>query len=560
MSERKTAEGEKAKVTKKRDQPGDTVAAMRTKAAAAGLPIGDARAVPVINLGKPIDDLARELGQVCCRQPLFILGGRLVTICETTGEAKEMKPNRFCTWAAEFVTLGVKGRGGDEGFVKGSMKIDQARLILESDGFINQIRVCSGIKLVKEPIWDRDQKEPVLLEVGYDERTGIFQVDTVPYDQDLDAVAAVHFFLAELKAYPWKKGGEVTGFGNDQMGKQIGAMIGVYVRRLINGNRPMVAHIADDPASGKTMLAKMCLIPCFGKGGTSTWSKTPDTNVKLLEALADAGASYLLFDNVKGANLSLDGLENWVTSQDAQQRPLGTGGVAEPVNIMQVFLTANGATFNRDLQRRLFDIQLRREEFTEEEYEKEIDESYLKRADIRGLYLAAYWALVRNWRDLGCPREKKTRPSFREWFAIVGGIIHNAGLRWPVDKPDASTTAPFRQALESVLVKCAEARGPGDHRITAGDLIEAALGLQVEGDLVYEVPDEEFDESKERLRKGNLARKLGIRLGKEIFIDQDTAKIYRRDGWCLRLSKLPRHNTNNGCYLLKASEDDKKPV
>jgi hypothetical protein len=558
MNEKKTGI-EKVKAEKKRGRAGDSVAAMRTAAAAVGVSIGDARESPMINLGKPIDDLARDLGQVCRKQSLFMFAGRLVTICERTGEARDMKPNRFCTWAAEFVTLGVKGRGGDDAFVKGSMKVDQARLILEADGFIDQIRPCSGIELVKFPVWNEERTEPVLLENGYDERTGIFQLDTLPYDQNLDVLTAVQFLLGEKKDYPWKKGGEVNGFGNDQIGKQIGVEIGVYARHLIDGNRPIVAHIADQQGTGKTMLAKTCLIPSFGKGATSTWSKDPGINVKLLEALAGAGKSYILFDNVKGSNLSLDGLENWVTSEDAQNRPLGTGGVAEPVNTMQVFLTANGASFNQDLQRRLFDIHLRKEEFTDEEHEKEIDESYLKRPDVRSLYLAAYWALVRNWRDLGCPREKKTRPSFRGWFGIVGGIIHNAGLRWPIDNPDASTTAPFRLALESVLAKCAVARGPGSHRITAGDLIAAALDLQVERDLVYEVPDEELDESKEKQRVSNLARKLGTRLGKDIFAVGDSAKVYRRDGWRLRLSRPPRGNSNNGHYLLQASEDEKKP-
>ena len=132
------------------------------------------RIAPSVNVGTPPRSLANELGRIAAPRNLFLRGKDLLTV-EPDGELVLMKPARFVTWIAEFVTL---YEGGQKLQRECGLSRELAGLVLESDIFKGCLRKLDAVHLVRLPEWRADGTCE-LLPGGYDAAVRICTVVTL---------------------------------------------------------------------------------------------------------------------------------------------------------------------------------------------------------------------------------------------------------------------------------------------------------------------------------------------------------------------------------------------
>ncbi len=77
---------------------------------------------------------------------------------------------------------------------------------------------------------------------------------------------------------------------------------------------------ANTPRSGKTLLAKLAIIPVHGSVAIQSWASKDDELKKILDAEVLRAASYIFFDNVRG-HIASQAIEAFITS------PMWTGRI-----------------------------------------------------------------------------------------------------------------------------------------------------------------------------------------------------------------------------------------
>ena len=398
-------------------------------AASLGVEIETDRIAPQVDITKPISHVARTLGQVLRPVPIFIQGEFIVTVDESTGDTKPMRADRFCSWVEEFVAI-VKPK--EDGTRATSMNADMAAKVLVSDQFRAGLRDLSAVHSVRLPVWNEHNKSVRLLDAGYDERTQVFTVDSLPYPLDMKPEAAVAFFLDIFKGYPWSDEGRLQS--RRSLAVHLAAMMGNFVRLLFSEGtqKPVIVYNGNQPGTGKSTLARMSLSPVYGVPEDKALPKSEDELRKELDAFAMARRTYMFLDDV-GGHLRSHLLNRFITSPMHTGRKMGTGELFTAPNVTQVFITGNGLTLSPDLARRCLIVDLFcAVEARCRKFERIITDAWLSREDTRAQFLAAMWSLVRYWQQCGCNRHDHLLESFEEWSAIVGGIVVEAGFCDPI--------------------------------------------------------------------------------------------------------------------------------
>lgn len=211
----------------------------------------------------------------------------------------------------------------------------------------------------------------------------------------------------------------------------IGAYLSVLVRLLINGPPPLFLIVADQPGTGKTLLAQTIGwiflgrdISCMSEGDNyAEWGKI------LLSALMSS-PSILLIDNIT-KKLDSPDLAMALTSLVFEGRVLGRSEMVK-VPISAVFIaTANNPRLSSEMARRVIKISLNSGQDRPQDRDPESfvhpnlrEWVYEERMNL----LKAFLTLIQNWISEGCPRSKKSLGSFEEWSQIIGGILQVNGV------------------------------------------------------------------------------------------------------------------------------------
>ncbi len=132
-----------------------------------------------------------------------------MTVDPLTGNSRPMTPARFCSWveAVAWPFRMVESRTDGqyhERYKRLSREI--AQLVMESDEFRGAVRELRGIHEVRLPVWRGHGKDRriELLPEGYDEQSGIFTADAIPFEHEFYSKAQAFTWLAELlHDYPW---------------------------------------------------------------------------------------------------------------------------------------------------------------------------------------------------------------------------------------------------------------------------------------------------------------------------------------------------------------------
>jgi hypothetical protein len=306
---------------------------------------------------------------------------------------------------------------------------------LVSPDFLKRLPPLSALNLIRLPI-RREDGNIELLPPGYDPVSGIFTTSNgFQYDGDLDFESAKKFLETELL-------GEVC-FQKDDKDRSLAVvlaeMLTLFCTHLLPAGalRPGFLFSGNAEGSGKTTLAFLAIIPRLGYAAAACAPKDEDEMRKEILAVALAGKPVFFLDNVKH-HLSSSSLERLMTAPTVEGRILGESREVTIPHNLTVIITGNEATVSADLRRRLLMVELFMPEAKQHVFLNSL--TYEEIVGLAPEILAALWALVRHWRDEGCPPPSRSLNGFGEWAATVAAIVECAGFASPCAKP---TTLKF---------------------------------------------------------------------------------------------------------------------
>ena len=380
-----------------------------------------------------MSEFASDMGRALVEAEIYNRNGVPFTLNHLTQTLKLMSPDSFRTWSEKYAVCfaWVESEDSPTMRVRKSMSVTDATTTLSSEYFLNHLRPIRKLNPVRLPVL-RKSGAIELLPIGYDAESQTFTFETpgLDYPKEMslaEAKAILGDLLAEF-CFP--------DDGGRSMAVVVSGMLTLCAYGLLpNGTLvPCFIILANAEGAGKTLVAKVIVVPILGKFEAGV---KPGNDEELRKALLGAvmqGRNCIILDNIK-EHLDSASLEAFLTSTVWSDRILGSNKSFSGEKSTVVFATGNACTVSPDMRRRsLFVTLFMREERAEaRQFNRSLDVPYLleKRGDI----LSAVWTLIKAWDADGRPRGSKTHSSFPEWTKTIAAIVEHAGYRSPVETP-----------------------------------------------------------------------------------------------------------------------------
>jgi hypothetical protein len=440
-------------------------AAMRQQAERAGveMPAVDERGqmklpAPAVSLfGRP-SVMTRRIAEIAAGAGLYLMNDDLVLIDGLTGKVKLMNAHIFREWIDNHCVIYKKKKEDD---AEGAKPIpcwlphDVASSMLASPDFRSKIpRVCR-INVVRLPILrpgakagDRPRVE--LLPEGYDAESMTYTVRGLDYPDDMDAVEGLNWIRELLQHFDWAMTEKEVERGTQGVfGRSFSVFMCCAVTAFCESmftpgvKKPMFLFNGNEVGSGKTLLGQLCLYAVHGFVGFVRWRENEEELIKTLDANARWMRPALFLDDV-GGHLKSELLNQWLTEPMHEGRVIGTGDWFSVPRVGLTIMTGNGVSLERDIARRslmvdLFMTTTAREKVRPPEAVG-LSDSWILKGENRRKWLAALWAMVRDFIMSDKPKDWRPLETFEDWSEIVVPIIRALGLPDPLEPytpPDA---------------------------------------------------------------------------------------------------------------------------
>lgn len=389
--------------------------------------------VPAPRDGRPLSDLADDLGKVS--RQIYSRFGAPVVLDPITKRLVELSPDCFRTFVSRFARI-IKTdfKQDPPREVEVSLSREHCRAVLVSQNFNAQLPPIRGLVTVAMPYRGQDDRIRLLRasEIeSYDPEAQLLMLPSFALDEmTLEESKTVLDEL--LQEFPFED-------PEHDKAVQVAAMLSMFCLGLLSGKAqvPVFIYSANSQRSGKSLLAKVAIIPALGSAAVRTLSGDDEEIRKALDAAVLDGSRYLFLDNLK-RKISSSALEAFTTGAAWAGRKLGMGTGFEADKQMVLFITANDAKVSTDMSGRALFVQLWIPEGDPQSrrFGRVIDDGYLSRDDVRQRILSALWGLVRHWDAAGRPRPEKPLLGFEEWSRVIGGIVSAAGYGDPLKRPE----------------------------------------------------------------------------------------------------------------------------
>jgi hypothetical protein len=254
-----------------------------------------------------------------------------------------------------------------------------------------------------------------------------------------DAVAFLRMLYHEFPFVDWIE--DSAGVRQSRsLAVQIAAMVSQFGIMLIPKDAQRLGFIynSNSQRSGKTLLAKMAIVPVNGMMATQSWNSKEEELRKVLDAEVLRASRYIVFDNVR-AHIASQVLEGFFTAPIWTGRILGRSQMYTSQNTATIFITGNYLTVSPDMNFRCLtcDLFVAEANVQERQVKTPIDDAWLMTLKNRKDVLNALWALVRHWVEAGNPKATSNlRQGFESWCETFGGIVSFAGFGDPLAHPD----------------------------------------------------------------------------------------------------------------------------
>ena len=388
---------------------------------------------PPLDLDASLQVISRELGLLSRNSNLFRQGSNFLTVDPRNGETRTMDTPRLCSWVEE-VAWPFKWTAKTRKFSR--LGKDLAALVLAADWFRDQVREIKGVRVVRLPVWrgqallntylkETEKRTTELLPAGFDEPSGIYTIDGLPFDHDWPTADAGIWLAETLKDYPWAD--------PRSMSAHVAAMLSPFIRLLLpaGAKRTMIVYNGNHPGTGKSTLARMALYPVYGDAVAHGVDRNPDELRKILDTAALERKPYLFIDDM--GDIRSKELNAFVTSNSWSARVLGHSRTEEAPIEAQVVITGNQLDIGAELERRALVVDLfLASDSMSRRFELQISDEWLMGNEVRSKFLAFLWSVVRHWRDSGFQiAEDAYRPSFEAYSKFVGSILSAGGFEGP---------------------------------------------------------------------------------------------------------------------------------
>jgi hypothetical protein len=434
--------------------------------------------VPEVSVNLPIDDICNRIADLLKasdgRWGLFRRNGKIGYIDEKN-QWREMTARRFRTWLPDVrgilpVHKYIKGEPDDNGRrkdipFKGEFTLDQAATMLESDVLLRKLPEIEHIHRVKMPIL-REETEEIerttysaeegkdvvvkktrrkieLLPEGFDARSKTLTLaHGFDYAEDVPPDDALKWIMDRLKYFPFAD----SNFGSMQGSRSkaiiVSGMMTVYAARLFTGRSPMHALTANEPGSGKSVLARWMLQPVWGEPASAGWSHEDRKETRQsFDSVAQAGGEYIFFDNVptlsKGQIKNSD-LERWLTQGRWGCRVLGSKEWFDGPLYAATIATGNWMKFHDDIERRTLLVDMFAQERAADRERPtdqiDFDDDFFRDDENMRMTLACLWSLVKWWDENDRPgiwhegKLQKPLASFESWSKTIPAIVATGGF------------------------------------------------------------------------------------------------------------------------------------
>lgn len=264
------------------------------------------------------------------------------------------------------------------------------------------------------------------------------------YDDSMTLEEATEFLRELLEEFPFSDWVEIERADVDGGGKvrqsrsmavQIAAMLSQFAGACVarGSNRMGFIYNANSQRSGKTLLAKIAIMPLYKSFKAQSWKTKEDDLQKVVDSEVLAGSTYICFDNVRGyvGSQSLEGL---MTTPQWTGRVLGETRMFTAENRLTLFVTGNDCMVSPDMNHRCLtcDLFVQEQDVQERSVKNLIDEVWLQDLDNRRKILSALWAIARHWYAAEMPTATsygfKPRRGFERWGDVIGGMVAFAGF------------------------------------------------------------------------------------------------------------------------------------
>ena len=308
------------------------------------------------------------------------------------------------------------------------------------------------------------------------------------YDDKLsldDATTFLRLLLNEFPFSDWYDDPAEFAGGRQSRSQavQVMAMLSQFGRGLVpRGSLGMgFVYNSNSQRSGKSLLAKIAVVPVNGKMATQTWNSKDEELRKIIDAEMLRAARYIIFDNVRG-HLSSPVIEALITSASWTGRMLGKTQMFEVANTATVFITGNDITVSSDMAHRALTVDLFVEEANVQERKvlAPIDDAWLMTKANRVQILSALWSIVRHWVKDGKPlATENLRNGFERWCEVFGGMVKYAGFGDGLAAPEVGsaeidTTDTDMHSLVRTLAKELDEEGKKRVEFPFQDLVDLA--------------------------------------------------------------------------------------
>ena len=380
---------------------------------------------------------AKEMGAILRTNGIYRRDEKVVTIDARKAGWRLMEPRRFQTYVENYmVPAKFKMVEGEPQWRPNTMSADTAAGILQSPAFLEQQRELVRVNTVPLPVMREDGRIDLLAE-GYDAAARIFTLPSgIKVRDDLpleEAVALIKSLYAEFPFNDAKEDGT-----SRNLAVCVAAMLSMFGVGLLGPltSRMHFVYGANAVGSGKSLLAKLAIVPVAGAARVRVKGENSEELRKELSSAALDGDAYFFLDDLDGMLKSQE-LNAFMTSATMSGRMLGglSGFTAEKQCV--VFITGNNLKLSQDIARRVLRVSLYSEAFDVQEraVKRPIDEEWLCRPEVRGDVLGALWALIREWDKAGRPKGGRALRGFEKWCEVFGGIVAHAGFGDPCEAP-----------------------------------------------------------------------------------------------------------------------------
>lgn len=455
--------------------------------------------------GVELRTFARRLGEILRTKDVYRRDRVLVRANHRALRMDPITPHAMRTVAEEWVAFYTERQTIQGVFqIASSMTLDMATAVLHAPVFLDQIPEVARINPVRQPSF-RANGRLVLLPEGYDRESGTFTFQSgIEYHEEMRFFDAVRYLDDLLGEFPFADVCSQTGQSRSKA-VAVAGMLSMFAGGLLPGRalRPVLIYTSNSQRSGKSLLAKMALLPLFGTFAPQAWSENKEEMRKTLDSEVISASPYIIFDNLKG-HVNNATLEAFLTSPSWKGRVLGSNQIFQADNIASVFLTGNQLSVSTDIDGRSLWVELWVDQADPQErrVKREIDEEWLSDPRNRRDILSALWAIVKEWDARGRPRAEGGLVGYGAWCGLIGGIARELGWGDPLCAPKLANAGDNQ--LEDMTDLAVLLLGEVQSReYTFAEIVEIARAHNL---FDWIIPDEDELKPREKSMLGKMLR------------------------------------------------------